>query len=124
MTFPPFIKANKHGLEFKLQRNVQYGKSVGKGTRLLILILLQSSVLAGLKHLTIFIVFVKGKSHDTTGSSEWSQAQLILKKIHFGGAYSLVILVEEQDEDETSSLKISNKSLYFKTAPNRRIFTN
>ena len=45
-----------------------------KGTRLLIPILLQSSVLAGLKHLTIFIVFVKGKSHDTTGSSEWSQA--------------------------------------------------
>lgn len=80
VTFPPFIKANKHGFELKLQRNVQYGKSVGKGTRLLILILLQSSVLAGLKHLTIFIVFVKGKSHDTTGSSEWSQDQLILKK--------------------------------------------
>lgn len=85
MTFPPFIKANKHDLELKLQRSVQYGKSVGKGIRLLIPILLQSSVLAGLKHLTIFIVFVKGKSHDTTGSSEWSQAQLIFKKkIIFG----------------------------------------
>ena len=123
MTFPPFIKANKHDLELKLQRNVQYGKSVGKGTRLLIPIFLQSSVLEGLKHLTIFIVFVKGKSHDTTGSSESSQAQLIFLKKSFLGCYSLVILVE-QNEDKTSSLKISNKSLYFKTAPNRRIFTN
>lgn len=48
----------------------------------------------------------------------------IKKKNHFWGAYSLVILVEEQNEDKTSSLKISNKSLYFKTDPNRRIFTN
>lgn len=102
VTFPPFIKANKHDLEWKLQRNTQYGKLVGKGIRLLIPILLQSSVLAGLKHQTIFIVFVKGKSHDTTGSSEWSQAQLIFKKKSFLGCYSLVILVEEQNEDKTS----------------------